>query len=442
MTKKLVLLAFLPLLYATAFAGDTLWTRAFLAGDNCLPSVVRCHGTDVYVAGSATHDITMHGFLLKYSDTGFLEWSVDIDYDFYNMAMAMAVGPDGNPAVGLDVGFGVPVAKLVKFNSSGDTLWTRSYSGAAIDALAVGSGNDVFTLGTKGESGQESVWVAKHDANGTLQWSKTYRLAQNQLVYGLGVDGSDQLMAPLLLASDKREWSPLFKFSASGETLWSKTYTGNLLGIAVQLDGNALLLASSSLKKIRSDGSVVWSAGVSSGTVAEDVGIDPDGNGYIGYTDSQNDIKVRKYSSNGTPLWTMRCRTTSQDLPMSVAADAENHPVAAGLSVDGSIMQTLTIKFASVPGIADIPSSPVPGSAPRLSGTVQYGSAVHWHIYRPGKYEFSVFDQSGRLVMPAQTTRLAVGRHSVSVPEFANGVYFVLIEGPCGRSSASFIWLN
>jgi len=429
----------LPVLLAgTARADDTLWARTFLDGDNSLPSTVRCEGSDVYVAGSATHDTTMRGFVLKYTDIGFLEWQVTIDFDRFDMVMALDVGPDGNLVIGVDAGTGTPVARLCKLGSFGDTLWTRSYSGAAIDKVAVGADNSIYTVGVRGPSGLDSVWVAKHTSAGTLVWSRTYLMAATQLIRGLDVDAQGQPYAAFLLATagGDREWSPLVKFSTTGETLWARTLAGvsNMLGVAVDPGGNALVLTSGSVRKIRPDGSQAWSAGVS-GQLGFDIAVDDQGGSYVGYTDWSQDFKVKKISASGQAEWVMRGWHPGQDLPQSVAVDELRRPVLAGISTESSLMQALTIKFASVPGVAEPEAGRSPGSPSGCLVTVSRGGMLGWRVARPGDHEYRVLDAAGRQVGPARRARLDAGPAALILPPLSAGAWFIEVRGPGGPAA-------
>ena len=426
---------------STAAADDTLWTRTFMDGDNSLPSVVRCRGTDVFVAGSSTHDITMQGFVLKYADDGHLEWRADIGFDFFNMVMALDVGSDGQPVIGVDAGTGTPVAKLVKLGGSGDTLWTRSYPEAAIDALAVGGDNSIYTIGIRGPSGSDSLWVAKHSPDGSAVWSRCYRIAANHLIYGLGVDSQGQLYSPLLLATANgdREWSPLYKFSTSGDTAWSRTYSGasNLLGVAVDSEDNVRLLSNGSVRKIRPDGSQAWSAGAS-GQVAFDLAVDDQNSCYVSYTDYHRDIKVKKISSTGSAQWVMRAPYSGQDLPVSVAADGLRRPVATGISTEGSLMQVLTVKFASVPGITEAESLPSVHPRRQSPGVATRGVGVRWVVACAGRYVYRVRDGSGRQVGPSRQVWLARGSTTLDMAGIPSGVWFLEVRGPTGVEIGRF----
>jgi len=438
----LVVLAFVV---PGARADDTTWTRTFFTGQASLPARVRCSGTDVYVAGSATQPSTMSAYLLKYDVNGDLEWFLDIEFYLYNLAVGLAVGPDSNPVIGLDIGYTAARAALIKVSSSGDTLWTRTWDLAAVEALAIDQNNNVYVAGTRGASIQDSLWIAKLTGDGAMVWSRTYRLAGAHTVNGAGVNSAGELYVPMLLI-ESAEWPEVAKFSSAGDTLWRKKYGGvtRHFGIAVEPAGSFFLVSNSSAKKLNGDGSQQWSASVPSGTLGQDAAIDDAGNGYVCFNDNSQDFKVRRYAAaNGAVQWTKRCVLPTQDLPLSVAADAQRQAVVAGMGIDGSVMRNLTVRFTSSPGVAE-PEEP--GRAPdgwialhqdvgpvrRLSGTVPGA----------GTYRLRVYDGTGRTVVRDRAVNLESGPFCIPLPALAGGVYFASLCGPAGSGSGRFVVID
>lgn len=68
-------------------------------------------------------------------------------------------------------------AYMVKIDSDGNTMWTRTYGGndaeKAYSVQQTADGGYIFT-GVKGPTGNRDVYLVKTDANGNLLWDQTY----------------------------------------------------------------------------------------------------------------------------------------------------------------------------------------------------------------------------------------------------------------------------
>ncbi len=371
----------------------------------------------------------MQAFLLKYLADGTLEWAVPVSFSFFSNVTGLALGPDGCPVLGMDIGYGTAVAGVAKFSSDGETLWTRSFPASAISGVAVSGNGDVFGFGTKGNPIQDSVWVARISTGGSLLWLRSYRLGAAHQVHGFGVDSAGHSMALLRVSSngDRPAGPTIMKFGTNGETLWVKTYSSipNPVSMTVAPSGVAFVLDASSVKKVRSDGSVAWSAGVPSGALASDVGFDDAENVFVAYTDNRPDIRVRKYDAQGSPQWTMGCVRPGQDQAMTVTTDVFRRPVVSGLTVEPD-MRVITVKFVSVPGLTE--QSCV--SLDRVSATTAIASGeFECRVVRAGRYLLTLFDECGRLTSPPLILDLTEGRNRVRLPKFSSGVCFAVLRG-------------
>ena len=136
------------------------------------------------------------------------------------------------------LGVGATDGILIKTNSVGDTLWTKTYGGAVdneyvYDAIQTLDGGYVFVGKTYSfGNGWYDAYITKTDASGNLIWSKTIGGAQNDLVRSVIqlADGS------YVAAGETGNFGQggldlyLIKLDALGNLLWTRTYGGTGTG--------------------------------------------------------------------------------------------------------------------------------------------------------------------------------------------------------------------
>jgi hypothetical protein len=122
---------------------------------------------------------------------------------------------------------------LIKTNSSGDTLWTKTYGGANNDygySVQQTSDGGYIIAGHTGSfgAGGDNVYLIKADSSGDTLWTKTYG--------GTGGDHGSSVQQTsdggYIIAGGTYSFGAgnadvyLIKADSSGDTLWTKTYGG------------------------------------------------------------------------------------------------------------------------------------------------------------------------------------------------------------------------
>ena len=239
-------------------AGDTLWCRTYGGADTeygrdikqtdddgyIIVGSTRTYGrgeSDIYLVrtdslGNKIWDKTYGGIT---QDEG---WSVEITSD---KGFIICGNTDS-------YGAGYSDLYLIKTDSLGDTLWTRTFggsggeSGVAVRQLANDSYIAIGSTGSFG-TGYSSLYAVKADANGDSLWAKTFG--------GTGADfGSDVEIAfdgGFLFSGWTASYGAgfydayLVKTDSDGNFLWDQTYGGakedRAYSVQLAMDGGYIL---------------------------------------------------------------------------------------------------------------------------------------------------------------------------------------------------------
>ena len=277
--------------------GDTLWTRPYNGPGNSYDyayAIAVDTGRNVYVTGLSTSSTNHDYATIKYTSNGDLAWvrRYNGPGNFFDDAYDLAVDNNGNVYVtGFSVGLGNSVDDYatIKYNSSGDSLWTRRYNGT-------------------GNGGDEAFAI-------------TVDTAGNAFV--TGYSDSDTAVSKINL-----DYLTI-KYSASGDTLWTRRYNGT---------GNG-------------------------NDEAYAVAVDDSGNVYVtGYSDRDNtaalnqDYATVKYAADGTLRWVTRYNGPGNmgDVAYALAVDDSGNVYVTGRSWGGSStgFDIATIKYIPLACIA------------------------------------------------------------------------------------------
>ncbi|HTW93139.1 MAG TPA: SBBP repeat-containing protein [bacterium] len=272
-------------------------------GDTACASVVVDSSGSVYVTGSGYRNDTMDYVTLKYDTAGVQKWvSRYVSPDGSSGSGALAVCPGGTVVVtgGSTGTAGVSDCLTVKYDATtGDTVWTRRYTGWPYGAAACGVGvavdssGNIYVTGTRDSVSTPFFMTLKYDANGSLKWARYFQrngnatgiaLGPSGLVYvtGRGGSGSDIGFVTVM-------------YDSSGDVMWSQDYYpgSNQLSFAMSSDssGNVYITGGGTFPNgsnpiytvaYDSEGTCKWVASYSSpwglGNYSDGLALDRDGN--------------------------------------------------------------------------------------------------------------------------------------------------------------------
>ena len=290
-------------------------------------------------------------------------------------------------------------AWIVKLNSAGDTVWTRTLGGTGDDvASAIGLTSDggyLVTGSTESGDGDitdkrpnfgKDVWVIKLDGSGYTTWSKTFGGSEADAGYSLTAAPDGGWLVAGATNSNNGDvagnhggtdvW--VVKIDNQGHQQWAKTYGGSswdeahgiiattdgyvLAGLTYSGDGDVtgfhpptFIGADVLVVKIDFGGNKIW-AKAFGGTTDDDatsLTAAPDGYVVAGYTNSNDgdvtgyhgreplfpDMWVLKLNGNGNIVWAKTFGGTFDEAATSVAVTPDGGFVLAGgaSSNDGDV---------------------------------------------------------------------------------------------------------
>jgi len=188
MRKKMLLaIASVLLLVSTTAAdpGDTLWTRTYGGSSNDWGECLRQTSDGGYIIAGATRSFgagSYDVYLLKTDSSGDTLWTHTYGGSSEDRGYSVQETSDGGFIVaGQTESFGAGESDLylVKSNSSGDTLWTHAYGGSSSDygySVQETSDGGYIVVGVTGSfgAGGYDVYFLKTDSSGDTLWSRTY----------------------------------------------------------------------------------------------------------------------------------------------------------------------------------------------------------------------------------------------------------------------------
>ncbi|MGZ3862732.1 MAG: T9SS type A sorting domain-containing protein [Bacteroidia bacterium] len=219
--------------------GDTLWTRAYgtIYGDLGL-SIEQTTDGGYVIAGHTESNGAGKGdfYCMKLSATGDTVWTKTYGGTKHDHAFCGTQTNDGGYIfVGHTVSFGSATGGFyaVKTNSNGDTLWTRVYGGitdsycytviqTTDNGYAITGYTDCFG------AGGTDFYVVKTNTSGDTLWTKTYGSSFDDYSYGIDqtTDGGFIIAGTTSGAGGLNPQIMLVKTNAGGDTLWTKIYGG------------------------------------------------------------------------------------------------------------------------------------------------------------------------------------------------------------------------
>ena len=211
--------------------GDTLWTRIYA---NYFGYSVIQTNDGGYIISGTNQDSTIgraHVCLIKTNSSGDTLWtkcygSINNVAGFYGYSVKQT-NDNGYIVVGASdsADYGLPDVLLIKTNSIGDTIWTKTYGGSnndfAVSVELTSDGGYIITGGTS-SFGNGRVYLIKTNSMGDILWTKHYGSSGGwDAGYSVKQTSDDGY---IIAGIYNQIYYYLIKTNSIGDTLWTKTY--------------------------------------------------------------------------------------------------------------------------------------------------------------------------------------------------------------------------
>lgn len=316
---------------------------------------------NIYVAGYTAGnmykvEMVDNIFLTKFNAAGVEQWTrqlpvAPLNMKFYNPFIGIAVDTAGNIYVTGNMEYGelnVRVkgtgtgidAFLTKFDTNGDTLWTRILSSHENDYaadVAVDMYGNVYVTGTTNgnlngnnvkESPIDDMFVAMYDSNGGLRWVNQLDLSPEDYGWGVAVD----TMGHIYVSGTTRTESGQIRTKSSSSTdLFLACYNNAGIMEWVRPLGATRIDAQGCRVAVGTDGIYV------TGGVLGNLDGNTSNGGY--------DAFLVKYSFAGFKLWTRLMGGHQNDLGSNLATDNQGYIYVTGALDMGSYDYMFLAKY-------------------------------------------------------------------------------------------------
>ena len=418
-------------------------------------------------------------YLIKTSSSGDTAWTktyggtgneigVDVKQTTDNGFIICGYYSDSGPG-GFDVW-------LLKTNSSGDTLWTKTYGGVFNDY-----GNSVFQTDDGGYviigstesygAGSSDYWILQTNASGDSLWSTTYGGFYNEIAFeaqatsdgGYIIAGYKQIQG--FINADV--W--LLKIYSNGEEEWSQTYGGDYgeLAYSIQETADAGFIVSGYTRSfgsggddvylIKTDmyGDTMWTK--TFGGFSNDAGnsvIETAEGDFIvcGHTFSYSangdmDLWLIKTDISGYTLWTKTYGGSGAELGFSVIETFDGRLTACGFTSSYGAGNTdvwlLHLEQDGTIGLMDHPSTNSTGYklSQNYPNPFSGGTTIEYFIPTSGNVSLKVYDLSGKLLTTLVNEYQQVGNHSVRFEnkQLQKGIYYYRLQTGSADYTKKFI---
>jgi hypothetical protein len=222
-------------LFKTDSIGNLLWERIYGGTEDDLGKCILPVGDSVYYIGGVTRSFgagNWDWWLLKIDSGGDTLWTKTYGSTNYDMFTDADVCQDGIVLVGW-TGYGTfdAGACILKVDFEGDTIWAKEYGGASADCCygvkATQDNGSIITGYTSSfGTGVEDIYNLRVNTYGDTLWTRTFGGFMEDVGYSVvqSPDGGFAITGYTNSFGPTSEDVILLKLDAYGNTLWFRTY--------------------------------------------------------------------------------------------------------------------------------------------------------------------------------------------------------------------------
>ncbi|MEO0019967.1 MAG: T9SS type A sorting domain-containing protein [candidate division WOR-3 bacterium] len=422
-------------------------------------------------------------YLVKTDSFGDTIWTRCLGNQFVNMGFSVQQTADGGYIVAGYTGPGYVGPYdfyLVKTDSFGDTIWTRTYGGTEDDmgssVQQTFDGGFIIAGGTSSfGAGGYDFYLVKTDSFGDTIWTRTYGGEEADVGYSVQqtTDGG------YIIAGGTRSFGAggvdvyLVKTDSFGDTIWTRTYGGeeddDARSVQQTTDGGYIVAgwtysfstgdsADVYLIKTDANGDTIWTRtyGGEKNVCGYGVQQTADG-GYIiaGWTGifstgDSADVYLIKTDANGDTIWTRTYGSASiHDLGFSVQQTADGGYIIAGRTYTAGAGDVYLIKTDSLglvsTGVEEQRTKPLPNLLLDVSPNPFTKTAtIRYQLPSATPVRILAFDITGRTVATLFDQNQPAGTHQLiwQPKGLAQGIYFIKLQLPGFITTERCLYLN
>jgi Secretion system C-terminal sorting domain len=428
---------------------------------------VAADGGSISVGLSAdTTSLPSFGLLIAKTDVnGSVQWSKVITaLGFANAAYDVRVVADGyvlSGAVQGATGAGIEMA-IAKFDFNGDILWSKTVGTTATQscrAMTETADGGFMLAGAHvpGNTASSEILVAKTNANGTVQWAKTYGGVDEDRATSICTDGTNFYVGGFYKNGSGAGAEDMFvmAINATGTVLWKQIFgtanTDYVNGITVT--SNTVFVTGYYTVSGNDKNAVVLGLNAATGTpflskqfggTTEDQFYDITDGGNGGFTivgntaqiDNNNDMMVNYFSPissnncNGNALTMLNTQpipfaSAAITLTSNLAGTVRDYPlVATTVVMNSTSLCTVGTENTETQLAAKVFPNPTSGA---------------FNIELAENAIFTMTDVLGKTL---KTQTVNAGTTNIATDDLANGVYFVTIKNNENAKFVTKIVLN
>lgn len=296
--------------------------------------------------------------ILKISKTGTQIWRKD--FAAGNMSSASGIAATGSQDLFIcgetfrNYSRSMSDILLIKTNSTGDTLWTKTYGGAeseyGANIIATSDGNVLIAGKTEsfGAGSMGDIYLLKVNPNGDTLWTRSYPDPDQEVPFHvLETQNGEFLVTGTNEDGDSPRKLYLLKVDADGNQLWKKDAGAAWGYCSIELPNGDLLSCGkqtiagfSQVFLIKTDhlGNMIWEKEFGENHLSEQgnsIKQNPDGTCTLTGSSydietAQDNIIIIKVDENGNQLWSIIFGSPATDWGMNLIKDNDGDNIITG----------------------------------------------------------------------------------------------------------------
>jgi len=466
-----------------AQAPDTAWTRTYGGTDADYGYSVQQTTDGGYIVAGYTESYGVGGwdvYLIKTNSLGDTLWTRTYGGTDYDRGYSVQQTTDGGYIVAgytQSYGAGYEDVYLIKTNSLGDTLWTRTYGGTSSDrgySVQQTTDGGYIVAGwtfSYGASDGNDVYLIKINSSGNVLWAKTFGQADKK---DEGYSVQQTTDGGYIITGRAQTYSLdffdvyLIKTDSLGGILWMRTYQGGDYdcGESVQqtTDGGYIVAGYTwfygaiyyryvYLIKTNSSGDTLWTRTYGGGfDQGNSVQQTTDGGYIVAGGAGSDDVYLIKTNSSGDTLWTRTYGGASGDVGYSVQQTTDGGYIVAGhtgsYGAGESDVYLIKIK-PEEGGIGEEKTTGLFHLSSADPNPFTSETTVQYELTRETNLTISVYNMLGQKVRALFSGRQSPGVCSISWDgrgdsgeKSSSGIYFVRVEAEGKEASRKVMFVR